>query len=265
MRVLAAVATFVLCSATLPGAALASAFLEPEGEGLLILATRFDRSSAYYDARGKALPISAYRKFEISPYIEYGVTDWFTAIAQPSLAATRASGPYGARFEGIGVGEFGGRVGIVELDEAVVAVQATVRTPLQARGLTAATIGDTTYAGDIRLMGATAFDIDALPVFAAVEVGYRVRGGGARDEIRIDATLGSHPWPSLTLLAQTFSVFTQGPGGVYFPKMHAHKAEVSAVYHLTEEWSVQAGVFSTLFAQNARLERGAVTAVWYKF
>jgi hypothetical protein len=61
----------------------AGAWLQPQGEGLAIATTDFSDSTRYFDSHGKLIPIPDYQKFPLGTYIEYGLSDEFTLVAQP--------------------------------------------------------------------------------------------------------------------------------------------------------------------------------------
>ncbi len=71
--------------------ASAGAWLQPQGEGLAIAATDFSDSTRYFDSHGKLIPIPAYQKFSLGTYIEYGLSDEFTLVAQPFFDSDKQS------------------------------------------------------------------------------------------------------------------------------------------------------------------------------
>jgi hypothetical protein len=89
--------------------AQAGAWLEPPGQGQVILGGSFSDSLRSYDVRGRLAPVSSYRKLELTAYVEYGATESVTLIAQPSVLDFRAKPP-GESYAGMGVIEAGGRV-----------------------------------------------------------------------------------------------------------------------------------------------------------
>ncbi len=79
---IAAFAAALLLLAT--AGAQASAWLEPAGQGQIILGGTFSDSLRNYDVRGRLAPLSSYKKFELTAYTEYGLTNSVTLIAAPS-------------------------------------------------------------------------------------------------------------------------------------------------------------------------------------
>src|SRR5665213_2208422 len=66
------------------GDADAAAFLEPAGQGQVIVTTSFTDSANAFDASGRLVPVASYRKFELNAWMDYGLTDWLTLIVDPS-------------------------------------------------------------------------------------------------------------------------------------------------------------------------------------
>src|SRR5690242_19907387 len=70
----------------LPVMAHAGAWLQPKGEGLLILSGTMLSSGRAFDESGGSFDIPRYNKFELDGWLEYGLTDHFTAILGRSSA-----------------------------------------------------------------------------------------------------------------------------------------------------------------------------------
>jgi hypothetical protein len=66
------------------GGCHAAAFLEPAGQGEVIVTTSFTDSANAFDASGRLVPVASYRKFELTAWMDYGLTDWLTLIVVPS-------------------------------------------------------------------------------------------------------------------------------------------------------------------------------------
>ena len=71
-----------------PCVAWAGAFMQPPGHGQIIAELAFSEAEVAYDALGRAGAIPAWRKFELSTYAEYGLTEFVTLIGDPSVWAT---------------------------------------------------------------------------------------------------------------------------------------------------------------------------------
>ena len=97
-----------------------------------------------------------------------------------------------------------------------------------------------------------------LPAFFDVEVAERLRTAGYPSEFRVDGTLGVKIFPRWTLLAQSFNVISEGSGNpAYGGSYDYFKLQLSALYTLTPNWSLQGGGFTTYAGRNAIQENGA--------
>ncbi|MBM3625339.1 MAG: hypothetical protein FJX16_08490, partial [Alphaproteobacteria bacterium] len=226
----------------------AGAWLMPPGEGQAILTTTFADARKAYDAKGRLIQTPPYRKFETRVYVEHGVLDWLTIVAEGGYMNFQGAagpfdhlnllideakaglplslqGPAGARYEGLGLGGLGARTLLFTWGDYIVSLQAGVRaaSPGARRFLD---MRDAVQ-GDLRLLVGRPFEVFGLPAFVDAQLGYRSRGQNG-DEIRADFTAGLRPLPPLLLLAQSFSGFAPrgGPAGV----IAAQKFQLSAVY-----------------------------------
>ncbi len=245
--------------------ARAGAFMQGEGEGQLISTSRFTSSLQAFDARGKLVPVDEYRKYELGYYIEYGAADWITLILQPTLSRIHKEGPPTGVFNGIGSVEAGARVLLTRRDDVVFSAQAIARVPGSRDRTNPALVGETDLQFDGRLLAGTSFEFAGKPFFADAQLGYRTRGGGPPNEIRVDLTLGARPFAPLSLMLQSFNIVAPGRGGAGFRSGRQHKLQASAAWDFSKAWTIQSGVFTTVASRNFRSERGLVTAVWYRF
>ncbi|MBI3275156.1 MAG: hypothetical protein HYZ60_04275 [Methylocystis sp.] len=266
-----------------PVAARGGALLEPPGDALAIVTTTFADAAKAYDARGRLISAPSYRKFEAQGYVEYGVYDWLTIIAESnymnfrgaasnldylniltaeakagaSLSVVAAPGP---SYAGLGVGSAGARVRLAEFGSMVISLEAKLRaaTPSARQFLDM----KTQLQEDVRLQLGHPVELFGMTGFGDLQIGYRTHGqnGG---EIRADFTYGLRPFDAVLLLAQSFTAATPGRFGSSF--MVSQKFAASAVYDLTTNISVQLGVFAAVRGVNSSAERGALAAIWYRF
>ena len=245
--------------------ARSSAFNQPAGFGLAILGGLFDTGDRSYDLTGKLVKTAPYVKKEASLYVEYGLTNWLMAILKPDLVMTHLGGPNGGNYAGAGNSEFGAQARLLIFGPAVLAVQGTFRLPGSARELNPAMIGNTAREADGRALLGVQFPLGTWPSFLDAQAGYRLRSGGAPDEIHLDVTLGTRPVNNILLLAQSFTTVPTQPAVLYFPRSTYSKLEASVIYDLDAAWSVQLGLFATVYGRNALIEHGVQAALWYRF
>lgn len=262
--------TIAVCAFTLTSSVTvkAGAFLQPPGSGQIIVTGRFEQSNTYSNASGRRQAVRDYRKFELQAWTEYGFNDVLTLIFAPSLARISTSArPTSVRRESQvrvahGHLELGARLQLARKLQNVVSVQATIRLAQQFKKAPAGVLSREPHEIDVRLLYGKNFNIGRNSAFLDIQTGYRLRSGIA-DEWRTDLTLGILLRRKWTLLLQNFNVVSLG--GNRDRRKRQHKAQMSFVYAISRTWSVQAGVFMTLAARNARRDRGMIAAVWRRF
>ncbi len=246
-------------------AARAGAFLQAEGDLLILSTSRFTGSAHGFDKAGKLVPLPYYQKYEFSPYIEYGAADWLTLILQPTVTRALAEGPPLAAYNGLTSVEGGARVSLAKFEQTVFSVQATGKIAI-ARDATNPTLnGSTGNEFDFRLQAGRSFAINDWPGFAEAQLGYRFRSAGPPNEIRADFTAGLRPHARLLLLLQSFNILAPSSGAPGFPAMRQHKLQASLVFDVTKRTALQLGAFTTVAGRNARQEYGLLSALWYRF
>ncbi len=253
-----------------PGVVEAAAWNEDAGHGIVIVDYTLSGGAKYFDGAGKLSRASAYSKQEAVGYVEYGVTDWLTAILKPSLSMISAAtstdpGSPTHHYEGLGTSEAAVQLHLLTFGPAVLAVQGGFRLPSSTSHANAALIGNTSRDTDLRGLAGIGFGLGPWPAFLDVESGYRFRSGGAAAEWHADATLGVRFFPRVTMLMQSFNVLCDGQGTAWFPQASYSKLGASAVYDVTDRWSLQLGAFQTMLGEGALRERGFQAAVWYRF
>ncbi len=245
--------------------AWASAFNQPAGFGVAILGGLLDTGDRSFDTAGHVVKTAPYVKKEGSLYIEYGLTDWLQAVLKPDLVMTHLGGSSGGNYSGLGTSEAGAQARLLVFGPAVLAVQGSFRLPGSTHTLNPAMIGNTAREADGRALLGVLFPIGPWPSFLDVQAGYRLRGAGAPDEVHLDVTLGTRPFPTVLLLLQSFTTVPTQPAVPSFPRSTYSKLEGSVVYDLNAAWSVQVGLFATVYGRNALIERGVKAALWYRF
>ena len=249
-------------------AAQAGAFNPPAGEGIAILTGSFSDGRDFVDGAGRKFRSPAWRKFETQLHIEYGLTDWLTAVARPRVVSIHEGGRKGFRGEGVGASEVGLRARIWQPGEWVFAVQALARAPAaSAQGRFAQ--WEDRGGVEARMVVGRRFVVLGMSGFFDVQIGVRTRAGRA-DELIGEQTLGLRPTPSLLVMAQTFT--TQS---LESPKRLAArgaplgaqrvKTQLSLLYDLAPRWSLGAAAFRTLAVRDGAKETGASLSLLRRF
>jgi protein XagA len=245
--------------------AFAGAWTLEEGKGELVVTSMAMQATSFFNSGSTLQGIPRYKKDEAQALIEYGITNWFTAMLGPSLQHVDIAAPFTAERSGFGYTDIGGRARIWSNETWVVSAQATYRIPGTYDAINPAAIGYTDPQIDIRGLVGYSFKAGTMPSFVDVELAQRFRLGGPPDEFRTDITFGIRPAEKWLLLAQSFNVISEGAGTWGYGSFAYHKFQISAVYSLTPKLSLQLGGYSTYWGRNALQENGLVVGAWYKF
>jgi hypothetical protein len=252
-------------AALLPQPARAGAWLAPQGHGQVVVTGTASTASNAFDGDANLQSTPRTNKQELQALIEYGVTDWFTAMAIPALQHVDIGPPTDASRAGFGNSEFGGRVRVIQQDNWVLSAQGTIRVPGTGDTNNPAAIGYTGADVDLRALFGISFPVYGMPAFFDAQLAQRFRSGGPPHELRLDLTFGLRTAQQWLMLLQQFNVVSEGAGDVPFPANNYHKLQFSVIYDLTPQWSVQGGAFTTFAGRNALQENGVLTGVWYRF
>jgi protein XagA len=245
--------------------AFAGAWTLDAGTGELIITGTAMQANGAFDSGSKLDPVPRYSKEEAQTLIEYGVTNWFTAMFAPSLQHVDIAAPFGGERSGLGYTDIGGRARIWSDQTWVFSGQVTMRVPGTFDHTNTAAIGYTDPEVDIRGLAGFSFTAGTLPAFIDVELAQWFRIGGPPDEFRTDITFGVRPTDRWLFLAQSFNVVSEGAGTWGFGSFSYYKVQLSAVYAVTPAMSLQLGGYTTYSGRNALQEDGLVVGAWYKF
>jgi protein XagA len=256
----AAVVSVVTCAAS---QAAAAAWTLEKGHGQVITTAVVSHSAKGYAPSGDVVNIPDYDKQTLDALIEYGVTDTTTVLFKPQLR--RVDIQNGDETSGFGLTELGVRQRLSSGGPWILSAQVSGLIPGARNRDSIAQAGVVDGEGDARLLAGRAFKLAGKDAFVDLEGGYHLRLGDPPDEWRADATLGVRPSKAVLLLAQSFNVFSNGDGKAGFRRYQYHNVWLSAVWDVTPQWSLQAGVMGTAYGENALRERGATVAVWRRF
>ena len=67
------------------------------------------------------------------------------------------------------------------------------------------------------------------------------------------------------VMLQDFTTISMSTKNPTFPAWRQSVVEASVVYALNDKWSLQAGVFSTVWTVKTNTEHGVTVAVWRNF
>ena len=235
--------------------------MQAPGRGQVIAELAFAEADIAYDAFGRAGAIPAWRKFELSTYAEYGLTEIVTLIGDPSWFTFRAKPPGVSRTR-LGAAEAGPRVRLLEWGEGVVSAQATARVAPAGRAAAAYLDMRESAQVDVRLLYGRKTEVFGFGGYVDLQIGFRTRAAFGH-QLRFDATWAVRPFERTTLMLQSFTAINPGRLGDRF--MLSQKLKASMVYDVTEALALQLGGLMAMRGVNSAAERGIVAAVWWKF
>ncbi|MBK9082296.1 MAG: hypothetical protein IPL88_09585 [Rhizobiales bacterium] len=240
------------------GGARAGAFNPEEGRGLAIVTSTFTDASTFRDAAGRRIRGAGCDKFELTAYVEYGLTDRFALIAQPRFSTLRPDSFAAPQRSGLGAADLGVQAQLFRTGGWALSAQGLMSVPGPGRGPR----DDRAGGAVARLSLGAGFELAGRPGFAEATAGYRWRAGGATDEASLEAKVGWRIAAPLTLVFAALAKAGRDGAGL---RPRTLRVEAGAVWDVAPAWSLALTVFATPHARQAGAERGVSAAVWRRF
>jgi hypothetical protein len=252
----------VAVSYIVPTGAIAAAWTEPQGEGLVI-----ETLSGWTGAGAPwgGDPAIEQKRVELETYAEYGLDERWTIFGQMGIERESLSPPSQSSYFGPDYSDIGMRVKLWTTGDWVFSGEMAVLFPGATYPRSPAEAGDTGGAVEGRALAGWSFEVGSVPGFLDVELAYRDRAAGPPSEGHADVTLGLKPAPGAMVMVQSFSVVSLPSSNPSFPSWRQEIFEISMVVPLADVWSLQFGWFTTLRAVRTNTERGLVLALWRRF
>lgn len=256
---------FLVCAFALggaPGRAMAGAWTEPQGQGLMI--------DTLFGWTGQGAPWGGNKgvdqtRFDAQAYVEYGIDDDWTVFGQTAFESYSLGPPSANVYHGLDYSDVGLRRKLWSTGQWVVSGEATLFIPGAYNPAAPAQAGDTGVAGEGRLLAGANFSVGQWPGFVDAEFGYRLRTEGPPDEWHADLTVGLKPRPGVLLMLQEFGTVSGATTNRNFPAWRQSIVEASLVMPLVDRWSVQLGLFTSVVTVKTNTQRGAALSVWRTF
>jgi hypothetical protein len=254
--------------------AFAGAWTLPQGTGQVI--ETFYGWTGFGPPWGGNPPANQSR-FDAQTYVQYGLTDSLTAFGETAFEHYAIGEPTPNTYNGLDYSGLGLRQKLWTTGEWIFSGEATAFIPGAHDSHAPAQEGNTGWAGEARLNAGRNFTlasipglgwlpgIGSVPAFLDAEVAYRLRTEGPPDEWHGDLTVGFKFTPKIMLMLQDFTTVSMSTDSRTFPAWRQSVAEASIVYALDDKWSLQLGVFSTVWTVRTNSERGGAIAVWRNF
>lgn len=249
---------------TVPGAASAGAWLQPQGDGQVIATVIYSGAGTGYDANSRADQPASFHKLWSSIWAEYGLAKKLTLIFTPEYAhaTTRDTSGYETRASdfawGLGlrwrITDAFGTLSLQALAKSAGAFDMSVSVNDQAG-----------KQGELRLLYGTNFTLFHHNGFLDVEAGERWIAGARPDETVADFTLGYHILRHDMVMLQSFNTVSGGDARAPYVYYRAHKLELSWVTEFRHGVSLQSGTYFSPAGQNSLDEKGAQVSLWVNF
>ena len=263
---------------TLPGQAFAGAWTQDKGNTQIILTGSYYGANKLWDNSGHKQSQPSYGKYELNPYLEYGLQDGLTAGASLTLQRTHqdkaAPGVFSASAGqsnwGMGDSEFFLRKRVFQNGTYVLSVEPMVKVPSPESAADQPRIGSSHYDAGVGVSGGYTFEAYGHQHYADIDTQFRHRFGAPHDQVHLAGTLGINVAPQWTIMPQTFvtlrtdsnpsNAFTQSPDDDY----NLTRLQLSALYKMSEDLSLQFGGFTDIDGKNAGTGNGLLVALWKK-
>jgi hypothetical protein len=277
-RLATATATAALIAAlVLPTPASAGPWTPPRGHGQVIFGASIYNTSSTFDEDGTAQRYGsdgAFRKIEVSPYVEFGLTDRLALVGNFFASRQRfATNSDSRAAAGQGDSTIGLRYRLTGSGAPVLAAVTTGATlPTAATG-GAVRIGDGQADGRLGMAFGGSIGRGPRPGFWNADTTYRRRASQNADEIKIDAGAGMMAGSRLMLIAQTAitrglrngSSRDLGVNPTLSPDYDLYRLQGSAVVRVAGDWRVEAGAFRHVKGRNTGAGGGVLVALWKSF
>jgi hypothetical protein len=271
----------IACSATLmlslQPTASASPWPQQKGDGLLISSVSYLQENNSLANANPAVGNGTFSRLDLGFYSEYGLTDTLTLGAATRLERVRLRGSsVSGETSGITDVELFVRPVLWRGHNSILAAQGMIIVPAGYSLDRNPALGDGAVGVEPRVLFGQGFDIGSRSSFFDVQAAYRVRFGGPADQVRVDATLGSHLTAKCMLLLQsrnTISMRNQsndnilgsGFGGAHETDYDLYTLTLSVVREVAPHWSLEFGGISEVAARNYNNGNGVFSSVWRKF
>ena len=250
----------------------AGAWAQPEGGLQLITTGYYYRTDSYRDNDGNRRAQPAYTKYELNPYLEYGLSNKTTLGL--STFINRTSGDLaGNREHNYGLSDtsiFVRRV-LYQQDGFVASLEPGIKLPSLYKDSAAPRSGSKDADGFLRINGGYGFEEAGRNHYIDTSLGMNKRFGERHDQITFDVTAGIGMSDNLQLLMQQFSTFRMGGFGTSpFTQSgeddyNLTKLQLSVVYRLEDGIALQLGGYRHIYARNTGEDGGIMAAIWKTF
>lgn len=231
---------------TITSQAYAGAWLQPKGQVLAIGNATYYGTSRYFDQNGELQKQPRFNKYELQPYVEYGLFDWLTVGGSVYAQSVAQSGRSNY---GLADPEFFLRTNVWNDATQTVSIQPLVKFGSRFAHDSSPRGGSESHDYELSVLYGRQMNILSDRDYLDASVGYRTRDRGLSDQVRMDAALGLSLTDTIQIIPAMRGIMATNPtdAAVYSENGELDygvlKAEVTGIYHLNDRQWVQAGLF----------------------
>ncbi len=253
--------------------AFAGAWTQDAGKGQAILNGWYYATDELYNNSGNKASQPDYTKYELNPYIEYGLLSGVTIGANLSLQRAQQDISTGGDVTNYGIGdsEFFARFRVWQQNGVVVSLEPLIKLPSPESGSDTPALGGRHPDAGLGISAGYGFSMYGQNHFANLDAGYRYRFGDPENQARYAGTLGIGINDRWMVMPQAFLTYrTDSPAVATFTQSSGDdfnlvKLQLSAVYKINDAVALQVGGFSHVDGKNVGAGNGALFSVWKKF
>lgn len=190
-------ATLAIACALSACPAIAGAWTQEKGKGLVITQATYFSTNEYFDVDGARVKQNRFHKWEWQPYAEYGATDWLTLGGTAYFHRVLQSGQQN---NGIGDPELFARLRLWNEDSSVLSIQPMVKLASSYTHDVLPRGGSRSTDFELSLLYGESFRLISSHDYLDTRIGYRWRGRGLAPQWRSDVAYGTHLTDSLQLV-----------------------------------------------------------------
>ncbi len=253
--------------------AFAGAWVQEKGKGLSITTATWYVSSDFWDQDRHLNNGPHYRKLEINPLLEYGVTENITVGINAFIPDIQAAGQ-GTSF-GVGDVELLGRYRLWKSDYSVISTQLLVKIPETYDSDKLPLLGQGQYDVEWRLLYGHGWRWGENNWYFNAEGGFRKRFGEPADEIRFDWRVGrksiGDKWvidfkqENIIGLRNNSGTTLNDPFRERSADYDLYKATLSVLYWVNPSVGLQAGITQDVYGRNTGRGTAPFVGLWLKF
>ena len=225
------------------GTTYAGAWTQSEGHGLFITQVTRYSTDSFFDTEARKQSQPEFTKYEIQPYIEYGLKDWLTVGGSAYLQSVAQSG---RNNYGIADPEAFARLRLYQTDARVLSIQPLVKFGSRFNREGTPRGGSKSHDAELSALYGGNLHVISDKDYFDTRIGYRWRDNDLSDQWRADAAIGLSVTNSIQLVPAVRAIYSPGmtDAAVFSENgdldYSVLKAEVAGIYHVDENQWLQA-------------------------